>query len=129
VIPLNSDADVVDFFNIVDSYKSKEVHLYVEHMVDDAIMVDEHLFLQVHEAQDGEGASGVDEISRATCEDGNGEGQDGECENSQSRNCKSSWVKTRVAYTVRSSKKRTSIANASSIEQASKQLTTSRGGI
>jgi hypothetical protein len=33
VIPLNTDADIVDFFNVIEIYKFEVVHLYVEHMV------------------------------------------------------------------------------------------------
>ena len=44
VIPLNSDANVVDFLNIVSNYTLGDVHLYVEHIVDNAIMVEEHFF-------------------------------------------------------------------------------------
>ena len=50
----------------------------------------------------------VDEIPRIAYDDGDKEGQDGEYENSQSRNCKNPRVKTRVARTVRPSKKKAS---------------------
>jgi hypothetical protein len=35
MILLNSDANLIDFLNIVEDYKYKQVHLYIEHMVDD----------------------------------------------------------------------------------------------
>jgi hypothetical protein len=40
MILLNNDANIIDFLNIVEDYKYKQVHLYVKHMVDDAVMVD-----------------------------------------------------------------------------------------
>jgi hypothetical protein len=56
VIPLNNDADIIDFLNVVEDYKYEQVHLYVEHMVDDAVMVDEHFFLETRkDGQYGDG--------------------------------------------------------------------------
>ena len=88
-------------------------------MVDDFVMVKEHFFLQAPGGQDGEGGGGVDEIPRAAREDRDGEGQDGECEISQSRKRKSPQVKTKVARTITPSKKRTSVDCASPSKQAS----------
>jgi hypothetical protein len=106
-------------------YKFEEVHLYVEHMVDHAILVHEPLFLKAHEPHVGEGGGRVDEVPRVAREDRDGDGQDEQCENSQARNCKSIRVKTRAAHTVTPSKKLTFIDCASPKEQP----TTSRGGI
>jgi hypothetical protein len=39
MIPLHNDSDIIDFINVVEDYIYDQVHLYVEHMVDDAIMV------------------------------------------------------------------------------------------
>jgi hypothetical protein len=41
VIPLNTDANIVDFLNVIKMYKFEVVHLYVEHMVDHAVMINE----------------------------------------------------------------------------------------
>jgi hypothetical protein len=41
VIPLNTDANIVDFFNVIEMYKFEVVHLYVEHMVYHAIMIND----------------------------------------------------------------------------------------
>jgi hypothetical protein len=38
-MPLNTDADIVNFLNVIKMYKFEVVHLYVEHMVDHAIMI------------------------------------------------------------------------------------------
>jgi hypothetical protein len=42
----------------VESYTSEEVHLYVKHIVDDAIIVKAHFFLPALEGQDGERSGG-----------------------------------------------------------------------
>ena len=68
-------------------------------MVNDAIIVEEHFFLEAFkDGQDGDGkrGGGLDEIPGVAHEDGDGEGHNGECEISQSRKCKSPRVKTRV---------------------------------
>jgi hypothetical protein len=116
VIPLNIDADVVNFLNIVEMYKF-EVYLYVEHMVNHAAMVYEPLFFEVQEPHVGEGGGGVDEVPRVAREDGDGKGQDEQCEISQARNCKSLRVKTRATHTVTPSKKMTFTDCASPSEQ------------
>ena len=104
MIPLNDDVDIVDFLNVVENYKYEQVHLYVEHMVDNTVMVEEHFFLVARkDGQDGDGGvggGGVDELPRVACEDGTWEGHDGECEVSQSRKCKSPRVKTRAALSM-----------------------------
>jgi hypothetical protein len=112
MIPLNIDANIVDFLNVAEIYKFEEVHLYVEHMVDHAVLVHEPLFLQARETHVGEGNGRVDEVPRAAREDG-----DRQCKNSQARYCKCSGVKTRVAHTVTPSKKRTFTDCASPSEQ------------
>ena len=124
LIPLNIDANVLNFLNIVKMYKFEEVHLFVEHMVNHVVLVHEPLFLEALEQHVGEGGGRVDEVPRAAHEDGDGEGQDEQCEISQARNCKSPQVKTRVAHAVTPSKKMTFTDCAS----PSKQPTTSRGG-
>jgi hypothetical protein len=53
VIFLNTDADIVDFLNIVEMHKFEIVYLYVEHMMDHAIMINEPLFLESCQAQVG----------------------------------------------------------------------------
>jgi hypothetical protein len=72
VISLNTDAEIVDFLNIVKMYKFEEVHLYVEHMVDHAIVVNEPLFFEACEAYVREGGDGVDKVHKAAREDGDG---------------------------------------------------------
>jgi hypothetical protein len=52
VIPLNSDADVENFINVVEDYNCVQVHLYVEHMVDHAVVVEERFLLEAN-PQDG----------------------------------------------------------------------------
>ena len=94
MIYLNTDAEIVDFLNIVEMYKFEEVHLYVEHMVDHIVVVNEPLFLEACEAHVGEGGGGVDEVHRATREEGHGVSINEQFENSQARNCKSPRVKT-----------------------------------
>ena len=47
VIPLNTNADIVDFLNVIEMYKFEVVHLYVEHMVDHAIMINETFCLNL----------------------------------------------------------------------------------
>jgi hypothetical protein len=86
MIPLNSDADVVDFINAISDYKYEQVHLYVEHMVDHAVVVEERFLLEArkdgqhvdgdgdgdgHGDGDGEGERGgsMDELPRAARED------------------------------------------------------------
>jgi hypothetical protein len=58
VIPLNTDADIVDFLNVIDMYKFEVVHLYVEHMVDHAIMINETFLLESCQTQVGKGGYG-----------------------------------------------------------------------
>jgi hypothetical protein len=65
VIPLNINANIVDFFNVVEIYKFEKVHLYVEHMVDHVVLIHEPLFLQARETRVGEGSGGVDKVSKA----------------------------------------------------------------
>jgi hypothetical protein len=84
MIPLNSDVDVVDFINAILDYKYEQVHLYVEHMVDHAVVIEERFLLEArkdgqhvdgdgdgHGDGDGEGERGgsMDELPGAACED------------------------------------------------------------
>ena len=46
VIPLDTDVDIEDFLNVIDMYKFEEVHLYVEHMMDHAVMINETFLLE-----------------------------------------------------------------------------------
>jgi hypothetical protein len=59
VIPLRNDSDIIDFINVVEEYIYDQVHLYVEHMVDDVIMVEEHFLIKArkdgqHRHRDGD---------------------------------------------------------------------------
>ena len=142
MIPLHNDSDIIDFINVVEDYRYDQVHLYVEHMVDDAIVVEERFLIKArkdgqHGHGDGdrdgkverEGGGGVDELYSAAREDGGCEGSDGECDIHQS--ClpgKSSRVKTRASHFGTPLKKMTSIACASPSEQSSHQPGSSRGG-
>ena len=69
-IPLNTDADIVDFLNLIDMYKFEEVHIYVEHMVDHAVMINETFLLESCQTQIGEGGGGGDEVNTAGREHG-----------------------------------------------------------
>jgi hypothetical protein len=86
VISLNSDADVVNFINVVEDYICVQVHLYVEHMVDHAVVVEERFFLEANPLDghvdivvDGDGHGHVDRdvdgdghVDRVVDEDGHG---------------------------------------------------------
>jgi hypothetical protein len=145
VIPLNSDADVVNFINVVEDYNYVQVHLYVEHMVDHAIVVEERFLLEgspldghVDRVVDGDGHGHVD---RDVDGDGHGHGGgggggDGEGERGgsvnelpradtpMSRNQKSMpRVKARAGRIVTPSKKRTSTESTSESGQPNIQLT------
>jgi hypothetical protein len=83
VIPLNSDADVVNFINVVEDYKCMQVHLYVEHMVDHAVIVEECFLLEantqdghVDRVVDGDG-HGHGHVDRDVDGDGHGHGDGG----------------------------------------------------
>jgi hypothetical protein len=138
VIPLYNDSDIIDFINVVEDYKYEQVHLYVEHMVDEAIMVEERFLIEaLKDGQyghgdgevEGEGGGGVDELHSATCEDGGCEGSDRECDISQSSlTGKSLRVKTRASCIGTPSKKMTSTAYASPSKQISNQPSSSRRG-
>ena len=52
------DAYIVDSLNIVEIYKFEEVQLYVENMMDHAVLVHEPLFLEAREPYVGEGVVG-----------------------------------------------------------------------
>jgi hypothetical protein len=91
VIPLNSDADVVKFINVMEDYNCVQVHLYVEHMVDHAVVVEEHFLLNAHPQDgpvdrvvDGDGHGHVDRdvdgdghVDRVLDGDGHGHGGGG----------------------------------------------------
>jgi hypothetical protein len=65
VIPLNINVDIIDFLNIIEDYESEVVHLYVEHRMDHAIMINETLLLEYSQTQVGEGGGGLDEVHTA----------------------------------------------------------------
>jgi hypothetical protein len=46
VIPLHNDSNIIDFINVVEDYNYDQVHLYVEHMVDDAVVVEECFLIE-----------------------------------------------------------------------------------
>ena len=102
VISLNIDADIVDFLNIVKMYKFKVLHLYVEHMVDRAIVVNEPLFLQSCQTQVGEGSGRVDEVHTVSHEDGNGVNANEQFQNYHATMSKSPrvQVKTKAAHKI-----------------------------
>jgi hypothetical protein len=150
VIPLNSDADEVNFINVVDDYNCVQVHLYVEHMVDHAVVVEERFLLEAnpldgHVDRDVDGDGHVDRVVDG---DGHGHGHgdgggggDGEGERGgsvdelpradtpMSRNRKSMpRVKARAGRIVTPSKKRTSTKSASESGQPNIQLTSTEGG-
>jgi hypothetical protein len=68
VVPLNTDADVVDFLNVIEMYKFEVVHLYVEHMMDHVVMINETFLLEYCQTQVGEGGGRVDEVHTASHE-------------------------------------------------------------
>jgi hypothetical protein len=72
VIPLNTDADIVDFLSVIEDYESEVVHLYVEHTVDHTVMVNETLLLEYSQTQVGKGGGGVDEVHTGGHEHGDG---------------------------------------------------------
>jgi hypothetical protein len=139
VIPLHNNSDIIDFINVVEDYKYGQVHLYVEHMVDDVVVVEERFLIEAGKdgqhghgdgdgKVEGEGVGGRDELHSAACEDGGCEGSD-ECDILLScMKGKSPRVKTRAGCIGTPSKKMTSTTCASSSGQASKQLSSSRGG-
>jgi hypothetical protein len=144
VIPLNIDANIVDFLNIVEMYKFEVVHLYVEHMVDHAIMINETFFFFL-QTQVGEGGGEVDEVHMTGHEHGDGgvdeehiagrEDRDGVSANKQFQNYQATMskspqvrVKIRVARKVTPSKKTTSTASVPQCEQPIEHPTTSRRG-
>jgi hypothetical protein len=150
VIPLNNDADVVNFINVVEDYKCVQVHLYVEHMVDHAVVVEECFLLEAN-AQDGHVDRVVDgdghghgHVDRDVDGDGHGHGDrggDGEGERGgsmdelrrvdmpMSRNRESMpRVKARAGRIVTPLKKMASIESASESGQPNIQLTNTQGG-
>jgi hypothetical protein len=142
VLPLHNDSDIINFINVVQDYIYDQVHLYVEHMVDYAIMVEERFLIKAHKDEqhahgdgdgdgevEGEGGGGVDELHSAAHEDGGCKGSDGECDIHQScLTSKSPRVKTRAGRSSTPSKKMTSTVCASPSGQASNQPSNSRGG-
>jgi hypothetical protein len=90
MISLNTDANIVDFLKIVEIYKFDEVQLYVEHIVDHAVVVNGPLFLEACQTHVGERGGRVDEVHMAGHEDGDGVSANEQFQNSQARNCKSS---------------------------------------
>jgi hypothetical protein len=45
VIALNTDVDIVYFLSVIEDYKPEVVHLYVEHTVDHAVMINEGFYV------------------------------------------------------------------------------------
>jgi hypothetical protein len=152
VIPLNSDADVVNFINVVEDYNCVPVHLYVEHMVDHAVVVEEHFLLEAN-AQDGHVDRVVDgdghgHVDRDVDGDGHGHGHGGgggggggegerggsvdelpRADTPMSKNRKSMpRVKARAGSIVTPSKKTTPTESASKSGQPNIQPTSTKGG-
>ena len=137
VIPLHNDSDIIDFINVVEDYKFDQVHLYVEHMVNDAIVVEERFLIEAGKDEqhghgdgevEGEGVDGRDELHSAAREDGGCEGSD-ECDIPQScMTGKSPRVKTKAGHIGTPSKKLTSTTCASPSVQASKQPSSNQRG-
>jgi hypothetical protein len=152
VIPLNNDADMVNFINVVEDYKYAQVHLYVKHMLDHVVVVLERFLLKSN-AQDGHVDRDVDgdghghgHVARDVDGDGHGHGGgggggDGEGERDgsvdelpradtpMSRNRKSMpRVKVRAGLIVTPLKKRISTESASESGQPNIQPTSTQGG-
>ena len=145
VIPLNTDVDFVDFLNVIEMYEFEVVHLYVEHTVDHAVMINETLLLEYSQTQVGEGGGGVDEVYTASHEHGDDgvdeehtavhEHGDGVNANEQIKDYQSTpsrsphvRVKTKTTRKVTPSRKKTSTSSVPHCEQPSKHPTASRGG-
>jgi hypothetical protein len=155
VIPLNSDADVINLINVVEDYGCVQVHLYVEHMVDHAVVVEERFLLEANPQDahvdivvDGDGHGHVDRDVDGDGHghggggggggggDGEGEGERGgsvdelpRADTPMSSNQKSMpRVKVRAGRIVTPSKKRTSTESASESGQPNIQLTNTEGG-
>ena len=69
---MNTDADIVDFLSVIEDYESEVVHLYVEHTVDQTVMINETLLLEYSQTQVGERGGGVDEVYTGGHEHGDG---------------------------------------------------------
>jgi hypothetical protein len=141
VIPLNSDADVINLINVVEDYGCVQVHLYVEHMVDHAVVVEERFLLEANPQDahvdrdvdgDGHGHGGGGGGGGG----GKGEGEMGgsvdelpRADTPMSSNRKSMpRVKVRAGRIVTPSKKRASIESASESGQPNIQPTNTEGG-
>jgi hypothetical protein len=139
VIPLNSYADVINLINVVEDYDCVQVHLYVEHMVDHAVVVEERFLLEANPQDahvdrdvdgDGHGHGGGGGGG------GGGEGEMGgsvdelpRADTPMSSNRKSMpRVKVRAGRIVTPSKKRTSTESASESGQPNIQPTNTEGG-
>jgi hypothetical protein len=130
VIALNIDVDIVDFLSVIEDYKPEVVHLYVEHTVDHAVMINEGFVLEYSQTQVGEGGGGVDEVQMGDREDGDGVNTNEQRKDSQATPSKSPHVrvKTKVARKLTPSRKKTSTASVPHCEQPSEHPTASRGG-
>jgi hypothetical protein len=130
VIALNTDVDIVDFLSVIEDYKPKVVHLYVEHTVDHAVMINEGFVLEYSQTQVGEGGGGVDEVQMGDREDGDGVNTNEQRKDSQATPSKSPHVrvKTKAACKLTPSRKKTSTASVPHCEQPSEHPTASRGG-
>jgi hypothetical protein len=130
VIALNTDVDIVDFLSVIEDYKPEVVHLYVEHTVDHAVMINEGFVLEYSQTQVGEGGGGVDEVQMGDREDGDGVNTNEQRKDSQATPSKSPHVrvKTKAARKLTPSRKKTSTASVPHCEQPSEHPTASRGG-
>jgi hypothetical protein len=108
VIALNTDVDIVDFLGVIEDYKPKVVHLYVEHMVDHTVMINEGFLLEYSQTQAGEGGGGVDEVQMGDREDGDGVNTNEQRKDFQATPSKSPHVrvKTKAARKLTPSRKR-----------------------
>jgi hypothetical protein len=131
VIALNTDVDIVDFLSVIEDYKPKVVHLYIEHTVDHAVMINEGFVLEYSQTQVGEGGGGgVDEVQMGDREDGDGVNTNEQRKDSQATPSKSPHVrvKTKAARKLTPSRKKTSTASVPHCEQPSEHPTASQGG-
>jgi hypothetical protein len=130
VIALNTDVDIVDFLSIIKDYKPEVVHLYVEHTVDHAVMINEGFLLEYSQTQVGEGGGGVDEVQMGDREDRNGVNTNEQRKDFQATPSKSPHVRVKIMATrkLMPSRKKTSIASVPHCDQPSEHPTASRGG-
>ena len=56
MIPLHNDSDIINFINVVEDYRYEQVHLYVKHMVDHVVAVEERFLIEAR--KDGQHSHG-----------------------------------------------------------------------